>query len=233
MNSTDRRGIIFSIILHATFFLLICFSFLSRSLFEKKVVKHTFKLQIIPQNLENKKIVSKADNNVIIEEKKKTNNEIKKEINVKKIPVEKNTISYNDFIKNKKPIVKKEKEVKLTSKPVEIPKIKATKIETNLQKKLSSINTLSANDLIEYESYLYSMIDSAWECPKSFQDYKNSALFVFEVDKVGRIIKVRVSQSSGSRVFDESVAQAFKKIVSVKPNPTGKSTEFQLTFSKK
>lgn len=233
MNNTSRRGLIFSIILHSGFFLLICFSFLWSNVSKKKVVRHTFELQAVPLNLENKKIVSKVENKAVIETQKKVNTEKKEEIKIAKAPNDKNTISYKDFIKEQKPSKKEIKEVKSISKTIEIPKIKTGKVENNLGRKLASIKTFTASELIEYESYLYSIIDAAWSCPKNFEGYKNSALFVFEVDMMGHIIKVKLVKTSGSEIFDESVTQAFKKIATVKPNPTGKSSEFQLMFSKK
>lgn len=236
MNNTSRRGLIVSIILHSCFFLILCFSFLWSNFNKKKVVRHTFQLQAIPQNIENIKIVSKVENKVIVETQKKVVKENREENKLDKAPIQKKTITYNDFVKNQNPNSKKQdnkKEEKLTTKTVDIPKIKTGGIENNLQRKLSSINTLTANELIEYETYLYAVIDAAWDCPKRFEGYKNSALFIFEVDVIGHITKVKIVKTSGSELFDESVAMAFKKVASVKPNPTGKTAEFQLTFSKK
>lgn len=232
MNNATRRALILSIILHAFLFVIIFFFYLPNVNSQKKIVQRTFQLQSIPKDFEKKKLVSKIENKNTKENKKEQN----KENTIQKPSITKNTISYDDFIKTQKPNNKKvtKKEVKFVSKPIEAPKIKThDNIESNLQKKLLSLSSISAEELLEYESYLYAIIDSAWECPKSFDGYKNSALFVFEVDISGRIMKVKVMKSSGSEIFDESVTQAFKRITTVKPNPTGKRTEFQLTFSKK
>jgi len=249
MNNASHRALIFSLILHTVFFSVLIGSFLWNNYNDKKVVKHVFKLQQCPKEVESKKIVAKVENKIIneLKESSKLNqnkeNTIEKKVenkmedSVKKAVVKTEIISYSDFIKKQKPSnntknVKKVKEVKEVAKNIEVPKI-SRKSGKDLQQKLSSLTTMTANELIDYETYLYAMIDGAWECPKNFEGYKNGALFVFEVDASGRIVKVKMAQTSGSQIFDESVQQAFKKIAIVKPNPCGRASEFQLMFSKK
>lgn len=240
MNAASRRGLVFSIILHLGVLLAFGFFYLFKTHTNKKIVKHTFKLQTIPRDLEKIKLVAKVENKIVPEKiiKPKNENQIKEKVPVKeKIKEEpktviskKTTISYKEFESKQKPV--KKKEVKTVAQIVEIPKLNK-KIENELEKKLLSIKDISPSDLIDYENYLYGMVDAAWDCPKKFEGYKNGACFVFEVDVSGRIVKVKMLQTSGSKLFDDSIQEAFQKIVKVRPNPLGKATEFQLTFSKK
>ncbi|PWU06290.1 MAG: hypothetical protein C5B43_02030 [Verrucomicrobia bacterium] len=234
MNTASRRGLIFSIILHCVVILAWGAFYLFKTHSNRKIVKHTFKLQTIPRDLEKSKLVAKLENKVVPEKiiKPKNENPIKEKINPepKTVKPKKTTISYKEFESKQKPV--KKKEVKTVAQIIEIPKLNK-KIENELERKLLSIQDIKPDDLIDYENYLYGMVDGAWDCPKKFEGYKNGACFVFEVDVSGRIVKVKMLQTSGSKLFDDSIQEAFRKIAKVRPNPLGKTAEFQLTFTKK
>lgn len=148
-------------------------------------------------------------------------------------------MSYEDFVKAQgKPISKEVKTVAVQA--VAAPKIQTPDLKKNFEQRLSSIETLnsitegSGGVVAEYQDYVRSMIDSSWEQPKDFSGYNNGALFEFDIDKFGRIYNVRVVKSSGSRIFDESVQQAFVRVGEVKATPNGRALAgCRLTFTKK
>lgn len=231
MKSASRKGLYVSCILHAVLFLIIVFSFFLNHYRRPKIAKHVFQLQGIPQE-QVKAIVIKTTESIAkvepIEEKKLEHKVITKP---KEKVIQKNTLSYEDFVKKHK--VKKSNETKVVNKTVNAPKLQTKEIKNSLEKRLSLSDTVSVGELMEYESYLYATIDEAWEYPESFEGYKNGAIFVFDVDKLGQLLRVRISKTSGSNIFDESVSRALNKLNRVKPNPHGKTLTFQLTFSKK
>lgn len=146
-------------------------------------------------------------------------------------------MSYEEFVKTQaKPMLKETKAV--TAQSIPTPKIKVSDIKTNFEQKLSSAQALntgtSSSAIVDYQAHLRSAIDFAWKQPEDFSGYTNGALFEFDVDKFGHIRNVRIIQTSGSRIFDESVQQAFTRAGSVKPTPDGRTfSGCRLTFTKK
>lgn len=235
MKSASRRGFFISAILHGIFFLVLCFSFLLGSCSHRKVVKHVFQLQSAPQEeassllVKTSQLIAKVESKT--EQKSKIESKVKVETTPKEKIVSKNVMSYEEFVKKQgRP---KPSEVKASAKIVDTPKIQTKNVRNNLENKLSSITTPNIKERMDYESYFYSLIDAAWEYPESFEGYKNGAIFEFDVDSAGRILIVRITKTSGSRLFDESVRKAFNKVGIAKPNAQGKTRTFQLTFSKK
>lgn len=231
MKSASQRGLFISFILHAVLFLIICVAFLFNGDHHPKIEKHVFQLQSAPEEKVRPLLKEIAQSVAKVEPIKKQKLERKPEVKPKDKIVQKNTISYEDFVKKQK--VSKPNETKEVSKTINAPKIQTKDIKSSLEKKLLLSDAISVNELMEYESYLYALIDSAWEYPESFEGYKNGAIFVFDVDGMGQLVRVRISKTSGSQLFDESVSQALSKINRVKANPHGKTLTFQLTFSKK
>ena len=59
------------------------------------------------------------------------------------------------------------------------------------------------------------------------------AKVTFDITASGSILNPRISKSSGDRVFDESVLEAFRRVKSIGPTPNGKSDTWTVTFRMK
>lgn len=139
-------------------------------------------------------------------------------------------ISFKDFVKKqgkpKAPIVKK--------KPV-TQKLKITRpvIKTDdIHQKLAQVGTID-KQLMKYLTDVRRKIDGAWEEPVSFEGYIRAMKVEFEVDKAGNLVDFSVRQSSGSNVFDSSVAQAFSKVGLIGKPADPSKRKFAISFSKK
>ena len=56
------------------------------------------------------------------------------------------------------------------------------------------------------------------------------AKVTFDITASGAILNPRISRSSGDKEFDESVLEAFRKVRSIGPPPSGKSNPWIVTF---
>lgn len=84
--------------------------------------------------------------------------------------------------------------------------------------------------LSKYIERLRTSINLAWEKPPSLRGRLFRATVRFSVNSQGRIEDVRIAESAGNEVFDESVIDTFVRFVSIGPPPNGRSYRVKLTF---
>jgi protein TonB len=85
------------------------------------------------------------------------------------------------------------------------------------------------NLLAQYGARLRERINREWKQPEHL-DGGLQAIAEIQVAASGRIISVRLTQSSGNRTFDQSVLAAIEKVGSFEPPPTGEGHTFSMTF---
>jgi colicin import membrane protein len=88
------------------------------------------------------------------------------------------------------------------------------------------------NELNTYISFLLTALKEAHEPPPGVSD-QLEAKVTFDITASGSILNPRISKSSGNREFDQSVLQAFRKIRSIGPTPTGKADTWTVGFRMK
>ena len=88
------------------------------------------------------------------------------------------------------------------------------------------------NELNTYISFLLTALKEAHEPPPGVSD-QLEAKVTFDITASGSILNPRISKSSGNREFDQSVLQAFRKIRSIGPTPTGKADTWTVGFKLK
>ncbi|OAI50649.1 hypothetical protein AYO37_00925 [Opitutia bacterium SCGC AG-212-L18] len=229
MNRFLTKGLKISAGLHG-FFLLILISGFIFNYFSstKRGPSHVFQLETVPKT---SSVPSKATPVASVETKKNT---VKKAVQEKKI-------SYNDFVKNQGVATKNPKATTPSTQPITAPKIQTADIKKKFEEKLSETQLISpglsgAMDslLEEYQAYVRSVIDSSWKQPEDFSGYNNETIVEFDVDKLGYLCNIRITKSSGCRIFDQSVEQAFQTAAFIRPTPNGKMLSgCRLTFAKK
>jgi TonB family protein len=88
------------------------------------------------------------------------------------------------------------------------------------------------SELNTYISFLLSALKEAHEPPPGVSDQLETKV-TFDITAGGSILNPRISKSSGNREFDESVLQAFRKVRSIGPTPTGKADTWTVGFKMK
>lgn len=114
-------------------------------------------------------------------------------------------------VKSDKPVVKPASEE-------EIKKFLANRNKI----KLGTETSLPANELSEYLSILNKALSDSWNQPSREAAGTGSASVTFKIDATGRISDPRITVSSGSEVFDNSVCEAVRRVGYVR----GLSPEF-------
>ena len=88
------------------------------------------------------------------------------------------------------------------------------------------------SELNTYISFLLSALKEAHEPPPGVSDQLETKV-TFDITASGSIMNPRISKSSGNREFDDSVLQAFRKVRSIGPTPTGKADTWTVGFKMK
>jgi colicin import membrane protein len=88
------------------------------------------------------------------------------------------------------------------------------------------------SELNTYISFLLNALKEAHEPPPGVSDLMEAKV-TFDITASGAILNPRISKSSGDRVFDESVIEAFRRVKSIGPTPNGKSDTWTVTFRMK
>lgn len=84
--------------------------------------------------------------------------------------------------------------------------------------------------LKRYVERLRTGINLAWKKPPSLRDRLFHTKVRFSIDSRGEIEDVRITESSGNEIFDQSVTDAFAQFVSIGPPPDGRGYRLRLTF---
>lgn len=230
MNKFLIKGLKISAGLHGFLLLILISSFIFNYFSStKRGPSHVFQLEAGPKT---SNVANKPAPVASVEIKKNT---VKKAVQEKKI-------SYNDFVKNQGVATKNPKPTTTsTTQSIAAPKIQTADIKKKFEEKFSETQLTSpglsgAIDglLEEYQAYVRSVIDSSWKQPEDFSGYNNETIVEFDVDKLGYLCNIRITKSSGCRIFDQSVEQAFQTAAFIRPTPNGKMLSgCRLTFAKK
>lgn len=122
---------------------------------------------------------------------------------------------------------------------VEYEEIDIEQIESNLaiifaenDPEVQQVGIKEGDDilLLGYIDRLRTGINSAWEKPPSLQGKLFRATVRFFVNSRGKIEDVRITKSSGNKIFDKSVIDAFVRFVSIGPPPNAHGYRVKLTF---
>ncbi len=121
-----------------------------------------------------------------------------------------------------------------TRQPVTVPRIEVPQLVVPPRSSsASSANQLTQqqrSELTRYSSQLRARIDAAWTKPTTLSGTGIAATVVFDVSATGRITNVRLNPSSGNSAFDQSVLEAFRRVPTGGPTPTGEAHSFTMTF---
>ena len=88
------------------------------------------------------------------------------------------------------------------------------------------------SELNTYISFLLNALKEAHEPPPGVSDALEAKV-TFDITASGAILYPRISKSSGDRAFDQSVLEAFRRVKSIGPTPTGKPDTWTVTFKMK
>jgi TonB family protein len=216
-HSPDNRSLRTSVVLHLAVFLLISLFFIIKSCAPKNEV-HVFQLTEVPQD----KRKSTPKNTRIVEEKQSTPVAQKE---AQKIKPSLKKIDYESFIKEN-PI--KKSVTDQTPTKSKLPNIKLK----SLSEEPSNYSDSKAEQILDgYQKYLYRTINTKWVKPQSSNNHLGLYVTVeFTVLNNGSIQSVQVLDSSGNRLFDQSVLSVFKTIKRFNAPPDKQSRRFKMTF---
>jgi len=83
-----------------------------------------------------------------------------------------------------------------------------------------------------YISFLIQELKKAHEPPPGVSD-QLEAKVTFDITAGGSVLNPHIEKSSGNREFDDSVLEAFRRVKSIGPVPTGKAYTWTVTFRMK
>ena len=117
------------------------------------------------------------------------------------------------------------------SKPVTVPKISAPRLHVpqNLPRS-EQLTQAQMTALQRYTSQLNQRLNSVWQRPDNLAGIRLSVTVIFDVSSSGVISNIRLRPSSGNGAFDQSVRDAFNRVASAGPTPTGQQHTFSLDF---
>ena len=101
------------------------------------------------------------------------------------------------------------------------PKTKQTLSDEEIKKwlgkrvKVGEETVLPANDMSLYTSMLVKEIESAWDVPPENSCGSGSADVLMSLGPGGRLANARITRSSGSAAFDNSLLQAIRRVGSI------------------
>ncbi len=150
-------------------------------------------------------------------------------------------MSYQDYLK-KHPTPKTPKTAAVTPKGGNVPRIDAQGIAEGVRGG-STANTRGGgggkaltreeqSELNTYISFLLNALKEAHDPPPGVSDQLETRV-TFDITASGVILNPRIAHSSGNREFDESVVEAFRRVKSIGPTPTGKADTWTVTFRMK
>jgi len=241
MTPTFKKGLVIAVMLHLSVFVLLVAGYF---LYAKKepVKKHVFHLAQVPST-EKKKAQAKAvvqkkvEEKVVTKAKPKPKTVAKAKPKPKKVapkPEPPKKISYAEFVKKQgepKPLKKSKRRKSLAKATQPVSQLSDIKVNFN-----DSKITASAPDLskwAEYTGRLRERIDEFWDEPEKYSNYKKAARIIFTIEGNGSLSDIRIKESSGSAAFDESIKNAFKRIVNFEAPPTKRTQQFEMSFSHK
>lgn len=162
---------------------------------------------------------------------------------VKKAPQKDIKMTKEDFDRlNPKKYIKPSVTIPTASKapeyiPVETEDLKKDLAKWVKEKPIPKKNTLTRNENIKvlalenYKRGIKPKIERAWQKPSSLSVSRPTAVVQFDLLPSGKIINLRVIQSSGNATFDNSVKKAFRNVNSLGKVPYGSSLkQLRLTF---
>ena len=218
-HSPDKRSVRISVVLHLAVFLLISLFFILKTCAPKNEV-HVFQLTEVPQD----KSKYTPKNTRIVEENQSTTVAQKE---AQKVKPSLKKIDYESFIKEN-PIKKS-----VTAQTPTKSKLPTIKLKSLSQEPSNYSDSKAGQILDGYQKYLYRTINAKWVKPQSSHSHLGSGLYVtveFTVLKNGSIQSVQVLESSGNRLFDQSVLSVFKTIKRFNAPPDNQSRRFKMTF---
>lgn len=179
-----------------------------------------------PEVTEVPKITPKVDKAMVSQMKK----EIKK----------REKMNYKDYLK-KHPIPKRAPQVAATtSNSKNVPRIDTEGIAQGVKGGSTAnkrgggggkaLTREEQNEFDTYISFLVSALKEAYVAPPGKND-KLSTVITFDITASGAILNPRITKSSGDREYDDSVLDAFRRVRSIGPTPSGKGfPNFQMAM---
>lgn len=123
--------------------------------------------------------------------------------------------------------------------PVPRVEINTARIRENLQgmitneaelQRVAQMSQAQQDALQRYAAQLNARLNRAWIKPANLSGVRLSAQAEFDVSASGRISNVRLRPPSRNAAFDQSVLEAFSKVISPGPTPTGQGHTFTIQF---
>lgn len=143
-------------------------------------------------------------------------------------------ISYTEFT-NKNPIKEPRQPRPTPPQPREEIKINPSTISVqDTYVPTSSTQQMSTQEkdrLLRYVAQISAILNRVWVKPRSLVGSDLKVVAIFYVDASGRISNIRFQTASGNAAFDTSVRQAFSKIRTAGPTPTGKGQDIKVSFN--
>lgn len=141
-------------------------------------------------------------------------------------------MSYEEFVKQQgKPQPRKQTQPS-QAKPVAVPQISAPTIQVPQNVPRSEqLTQAQMTALQRYTAQLQPRINPVWQYPSNLAGMRLKLTAVFDILPGGQITNIRLRPSSGNGAFDQSVLDAFRRVGSFGPTPTGKKHTFSLDFS--
>ena len=138
-------------------------------------------------------------------------------------------LDYEEFLKeNAKSKPKPKASVKSTQNEIKpLPKFQ---VQADQPLSSNPSQPIDVSVLQEYGQYVYKKISAQWIKPGVNSGKNLSVKVKFIVLSTGRIESVKIVQSSGNQIFDNSILTVFKTIAQFKPTPSGKKETFTLNF---
>lgn len=121
---------------------------------------------------------------------------------------------------------------------LEVPKIDTSRIRESLESvvvetsrtSVSSMTRTNQDALGAYVSLIRARIDSVWIRPSGYDGNSQEIVVLFDVAPDGTISRVRLESGNPRDAFVQSVLNAFSRVRSVGPTPTGQEYTFRMPF---
>lgn len=210
-----RPDLVISIFFHLIVFLGILLFFLIKSCSKEESVYVFEMVDTSDQLLVDSKAESKPKLQSSILKKKET------------APIKR--MDYEQFLKeNGKP--KYNPQTATASTQNEVKLLPKFEVQVDSQVEVKPNQSLQASVLQEYGRYVYKQISAQWDKPSANSGNNLSVKVQFALLPNGQIQSVKIVQSSGNLIFDQSVLNVFKNISKFKPTPSSQRETFIMNF---
>lgn len=148
-------------------------------------------------------------------------------------------VSYTDFIEENPREAPRTQPTPRPRPQIERPRISTEELRRDLESivvprtgeiQVRQMTAAETDLLAAYRDRLKSLLDAAYRKPSGLYGREFSTRVQFTVSTRGVITGVRIVQSSGNEIFDQSVRDAFARVGNVGAPPGGKAITFQLPF---